>query len=76
VSSFDAKEKIKFRIVQPKSTVVKSKHGSHDQHFTSFPLESCIFRCHAECLRHPIELFVAGVGYFETALHCDGPLGF
>jgi hypothetical protein len=35
VPSFDAKEKINFRIVQLKSTVVKIKYGSHDQHFTS-----------------------------------------
>jgi hypothetical protein len=33
--SFEAKEKVNFRIVQLKSTVVKSKYGSHDQHFTS-----------------------------------------
>jgi hypothetical protein len=33
--SFDAKEKIKFKIVQLKSTVMKSKYGSHDQYFTS-----------------------------------------
>jgi hypothetical protein len=35
VSSFDAKEKINFRIVQLKSTIVTSKYGSHDQHLTS-----------------------------------------
>jgi hypothetical protein len=33
--SFEAKEKVNFRIVQLKSTVVKSKYGSHEQHFTS-----------------------------------------
>jgi hypothetical protein len=30
VPSFDAKEKINFRIMQPMSTIVKSKLGSHD----------------------------------------------
>jgi hypothetical protein len=35
VPSFDVKEKINFRIVQLKSTAVKCKYGSHDQHFTS-----------------------------------------
>jgi hypothetical protein len=35
VPSFDPEEKINFRIVQLKSMVVKSKYGSHDQHFTS-----------------------------------------
>jgi hypothetical protein len=35
VASFAAKEKINFQILQLKSTVVKSKYGSHDQHFTS-----------------------------------------
>jgi hypothetical protein len=30
VPSFEAKEKINFRIVQLKSMVVKSKYGSHD----------------------------------------------
>jgi hypothetical protein len=29
------KKKYILRIVQPKSTVVKSKYGLHDQHFTS-----------------------------------------
>jgi hypothetical protein len=33
--SFETNEKINFRIMQLKSMVVKSKYGSHDQHFTS-----------------------------------------
>jgi hypothetical protein len=36
VPRFDAKEKIIVRTVQLKSTVVKSKYGSHDQQFTSY----------------------------------------
>jgi hypothetical protein len=35
VPSFDAKEKINYRIVQLMSMVVKRKYGLHDQHFTS-----------------------------------------
>jgi hypothetical protein len=35
VPSFEAKEKINFKSVQPKSTIVKTKYGSHDQHPTS-----------------------------------------
>jgi hypothetical protein len=47
------KGKVILRIVQPKSTVVKRKYGSHDQHFTS-------------CKHHTPLLIVPSTTHYST----------